>query len=1220
MSSQLNASLLRLKLLDGLRSGDCGKVGNIIEELGTSESTTKTTDTTQLRQTILHYAVQVAPLPVLQYLVENCKRFQLDINSQDRDGNTPLHLAALSSRMEIVKYLLSLKGINDTIVNLKKKQPVELCKDMNIIQLMQFERAKFVENAACQLRQYFSNRDFDSLEQLLVFNARASELLDINGADPDTGNTVLHEFIKKDDIQMCEWILKHGGDPFKRDRKGKLPIDLIQGKNEPLRKLMKSASKDENIMDPVINTNNAIKTGGAPTYKGYLRKWTNFASGYKLRYFVLDHNGILSYYASQDDTNNSCRGSLNLSFAVLHLDSSEKLKFEIIGKNGIRWHLKANHPIETNRWVWTLQNAITIAKDNFKKKSPENNRLMEEPQEKKHRNILHIPGRRNHKRNGSQVSIGSASSFEDDVPPSRASTFSSKVGAVPAVADSGQKDATSASPNLMLIHEKRIPSRFSEDNSNFPHSDMENFDYDLDDVDGDDSDNDSMFQKISSGTTAEDHVSGPMVDQVSTIKRSLDIEISSLLDMFNNAVNISDGANSEVSVVGLNTLRVIQELFTKYNTLIHSRDQIIAHKLERQLEINKLWESSIRQLENEITKREDKLLQFEGKKKQLKKYLSGGSKSSGNSTPIVTGSSTSQELGTNRAIPEGTQEQDYFTSNNVGNHDKVLEDILHDDSEDEFFDADEFEENNNAPEIYIDENKASIPDEGDKPSNTAGSGVASIGAGAAVGAGATAAGVGMADSQKESEPVRSEQTKAHEGEPKNAETEAQKQEVQVYTPSQEQKRNKILEEGSFLGYENPPRTRLALDEDNRPQVGLWGILKSMIGKDMTKMTLPVSFNECTSLLQRLAEDIEYANLLDKAAKSNDSTLRMVYVAAFAASEYASTINRIAKPFNPLLGETFEYCRPDQKYRLIVEQVSHHPPISACSAESVSWDYYGENAVDSKFKGRSFDFKHLGKMFCTIRPNEGVIDKNGQKVDEELYSWKKVNTSVVGIMVGNPTVDNFGKMEVTNHTTGDVIVVDLKQRGWRAASAYQLSGHVVDKDGETHWAIGGHWNSKIFGKKVIGNPDEDSKRRNSLIDAESIENAKTSNDPDSGNKFLVWQAAPRPKVPFNLTQFAITLNGVDENLKHYLAPTDTRLRPDQRAMEDGEYDFAASEKNRVEQKQRAARKEREMSKTPYKPNWFVKKTHPVTGDNFWEFQGDYWKLRKDQRLQDTGDIF
>lgn len=111
---------------------------------------------------------------------------------------------------------------------------------------------------------------------------------------------------------------------------------------------------------------------------------------------------------------------------------------------------------------------------------------------------------------------------------------------------------------------------------------------------------------------------------------------------------------------------------------------------------------------------------------------------------------------------------------------------------------------------------------------------------------------------------------------------------------------------------------------------------------MTKMTLPVSFNEPTSLLQRVAEDMEYTDLLDTAADRLDSTERMVYVAAFAASEYASTIGRVAKPFNPLLGETYEYVRPDKGYRFFIEQVSHHPPIGAAWAEAAKWDYYASS--------------------------------------------------------------------------------------------------------------------------------------------------------------------------------------------------------------------------------------------------------------------------------------
>ena len=46
--------------------------------------------------------------------------------------------------------------------------------------------------------------------------------------------------------------------------------------------------------------------------------------------------------------------------------------------------------------------------------------------------------------------------------------------------------------------------------------------------------------------------------------------------------------------------------------------------------------------------------------------------------------------------------------------------------------------------------------------------------------------------------------------------------------------------------------------------------------------------------------MEYVDLLNIAVTKKDSAERAAYVAAFAASEYASTVNRVAKPFNPLL--------------------------------------------------------------------------------------------------------------------------------------------------------------------------------------------------------------------------------------------------------------------------------------------------------------------------------
>jgi oxysterol-binding protein 1 len=367
----------------------------------------------------------------------------------------------------------------------------------------------------------------------------------------------------------------------------------------------------------------------------------------------------------------------------------------------------------------------------------------------------------------------------------------------------------------------------------------------------------------------------------------------------------------------------------------------------------------------------------------------------------------------------------------------------------------------------------------------------------------------------------------------------------------------------------------------------------MIGKDMTKMTLPVSFNEPTSLLQRCAEDMEYADLLDIAADRTDSTERMVYIAAFAASEYASTIGRVAKPFNPLLGETFEYARPDKNYRFFIEQVSHHPPIGAAWAESPRWTYFGESAVKSKFYGKSFDINPLGTWFLKLRPS------NGDK--EELYTWKKVTSSVIGIITGSPTVDNYGPMEVKNWTTGEVCNMDFKARGWKASSAYQITGRVSDANGQNRFSLGGRWNNKIYARFTPG--------YEATID-DSKMGAQRGNVGDVNQAIVVWEANPRPSgIPFNLTPFVVTLNDINEQLAPWLPPTDTRLRPDQRAMEDGRYNFAATEKNRVEEKQRKRRRQREAAGEEFIPNWFTKARCPITGEEYWNFNGRYWEERE-----------
>ena len=194
------------------------------------------------------------------------------------------------------------------------------------------------------------------------------------------------------------------------------------------------------------------------------------------------------------------------------------------------------------------------------------------------------------------------------------------------------------------------------------------------------------------------------------------------------------------------------------------------------------------------------------------------------------------------------------------------------------------------------------------------------------------------------------------------------------------------------------------------------------------------------------------------------------------------------------------------------------------------------------------------------------------------------------------------MEVKNWNTGESCLLDFKPRGWKASSAYQVSGKVTTSDGKTRWSIRGRWNDKIYARLTPGFDEE--------VDAPVGGQTARSPDASSNQAFLLWEANERPtNIPFNLTPFGVTLNALPEKLQPLLPPTDTRLRPDQRAMEDGLYDFAASEKNRVEEKQRAKRREREEHGLEFEPRWFRKEKCQVTGEEYWNTNGEYWKVRE-----------
>lgn len=60
------------------------------------------------------------------------------------------------------------------------------------------------------------------------------------------------------------------------------------------------------------------------------------------------------------------------------------------------------------------------------------------------------------------------------------------------------------------------------------------------------------------------------------------------------------------------------------------------------------------------------------------------------------------------------------------------------------------------------------------------------------------------------------------------------------------------------------RKKLPDPVEKEKGVSLWSMIKDNIGKDLTKVCLPVYFNEPLSSLQKCFEDVEYSYLLDRA--------------------------------------------------------------------------------------------------------------------------------------------------------------------------------------------------------------------------------------------------------------------------------------------------------------------------------------------------------------------
>ncbi|KAI9260365.1 Oxysterol-binding protein-domain-containing protein [Helicostylum pulchrum] len=374
------------------------------------------------------------------------------------------------------------------------------------------------------------------------------------------------------------------------------------------------------------------------------------------------------------------------------------------------------------------------------------------------------------------------------------------------------------------------------------------------------------------------------------------------------------------------------------------------------------------------------------------------------------------------------------------------------------------------------------------------------------------------------------------------------------------------------------------------KLSIISLLRKFIGKDLSSIPLPIMLNEPLNLLQRLCEELEYSELLDHAATQASSMDRLMYVTAFAVSGYASTHYRLGrKPFNPLLGETYECVRTDKGFTFISEKVSHVPNTMACHASSRNFEFRQSFAGDIKFWGQSMDLYTKGQGHVTLTGHQ------------DQFTYTKPMSSSKNLVTGTKYIEHVGEMRVNNHETGEYAIVNFKESKSGSGFFSSGGGNIMDRNkieakffdcrGSLIKEVEGKWNDTL---SEVSGPDQYT---------------------------VIWRAkAPdvqEPQEYYGFTQFAMELNEITALEESKLPATDTRYRKDQRLFEDGFVSEAEVEKTRVEQFQRERRAQGESAV----PMWFEMKEDKYHPDGeSWQYKGGYWEARSSGQWPQTVNLW
>ncbi|RMZ80857.1 hypothetical protein DV737_g2819, partial [Chaetothyriales sp. CBS 132003] len=220
--------------------------------------------------------------------------------------------------------------------------------------------------------------------------------------------------------------------------------------------------------------------------------------------------------------------------------------------------------------------------------------------------------------------------------------------------------------------------------------------------------------------------------------------------------------------------------------------------------------------------------------------------------------------------------------------------------------------------------------------------------------------------------------------------------------------------------------------------------------DLASLTAPAFILSTQSLVEFSAYWTENLALFIAPTGEPDAGLRALLVLKWLINtlkqQYCSRSEKLGsekKPLNPFLGELFLGHWDDEQFgrtRLISEQVSHHPPVTAYSIRNEKHGIHlqGYNGQKASFSNTIY-VKQLGHALLTLTP-PGASDGAS-----ETYLITLPELHIESLIYGTPFVE-LGKYIHVASSTGYIGKIDFAGRGWLSGKKNSFSA-ALWKDGQ-----------------------------------------------------------------------------------------------------------------------------------------------------------------------------